>query len=83
MEYNGGCAIYKCRMCGKKYWNTHVPNMLTAAICITVDTPLPREWGGGGLNLVGVHICIEKNNTAICLGIGDLIGFEEKDNRVK
>ena len=37
----------------------------------------------GGLNLVGVHICIEKNNTAICLGIGDLIGFEEKDNRVK
>lgn len=76
---HGGCAIYKCRMCGKTHWNLHVPDMGTTAVCVITDTPLPATWGGHSIKMVDRHLCKEKNGVAICWGISDLIGFEEKE----
>lgn len=64
-----GFLIYKCRKCNELTKNVHVPNGLMQ-VCDAVSN-------ADSLKLLNVHSCKNGN-----LGISDLIGFEE-DNEKK
>lgn len=67
----GGTLIYKCRRCGKRYGNTHVPDALEAITSINVEGHTPNEWGPMSMSLTDVHACDDNN-----YGIADFIGAE-------
>jgi len=69
MKNKGGMLRYKCRMCGEEFGETHVPDVQTAIIHLTVGIPLP--WGGVPAHLLEIHSHEDG------LGVADLIGGVE------
>lgn len=67
----GGALVYLCRRCKKEDRSLHVPDAMSAAICLANGYALPKEWGGPTPRLTDVHNCKDGH-----LGITDLIGVE-------
>jgi hypothetical protein len=69
MNTKGGYIEYKCRRCGKIDACVHVPDMKLCVILLTVEVPLPEQWGGLRPTMLSVHGCDDGG-----LGVSDLIG---------
>jgi len=66
----GGFLIYKCRMCGEEYSNTHAPDIQLCLISIiTGNDSIIQQWSGIIPIMLDLHCHSDGTD-----GIGDLIG---------
>lgn len=67
----GGFMVYKCRRCGLEFADSHVPDVLVAAISIMTSGRTPSSWGIT-MGERDSHNCNDKQ-----IGIADLVGFDK------